>query len=81
MTRTFSGVILFARSLYTGLGGIARGGFHFYPTTGTFNRSFKGEVFMSEHEGAAHVHHWEWSYYPLILVAGIFFCRSYSFCL
>jgi cytochrome c oxidase subunit 3 len=26
---------------------------------------------MSEHEG--HAHHWEWSMYPLILVAGIFF--------
>ena len=34
---------------------------------------------MSEHEGAAHVHHWEWSYYPLILVAGIFFAVPIAF--
>ncbi len=27
----------------------------------------------------AHVHHWEWSYYPLILVAGIFFAVPLGF--
>ncbi len=32
---------------------------------------------MSEHE--AHAHHWEWSYYPLILVAGIFFAIPIAF--
>lgn len=35
---------------------------------------------MANHEGhAAHEHHWEWSYYPLILVAGIFFSIPIAF--
>jgi cytochrome c oxidase subunit 3 len=36
---------------------------------------------MAEHEGHAHQHHWEWSYYPLILVAGIFFTVPIGFAL
>lgn len=35
---------------------------------------------MANHEGhVAHEHHWEWSYYPFILVLGIFFTIPIAF--
>ena len=37
---------------------------------------------MANHDGhVAHEHHWEWSYYPFILVAGIFFTLPIAFAL